>query len=438
MAPNTRLTLKQKIAIIEEKANGSKTSELCKMYNVVRSSIMRILKKEQEIKSFAQTRNAKKVKRISVVKYHELQTTLYAWFQQKRAEGFVVNRATLQRQALLFARRMEIPSFKASNGWLQRMIDRLGMRSLAVCGEILDSVEDGEVLNFVSCLSNYIEEQSLLPCQVYNCDETGLFYKQIQKKTLVSRSEKNAPGRKSCKQRITLQLCCNASGDNKVRIMVIGRSKKPRCFAQNHFAVNEFVHYEANKTAWMTSTLFERWFHQEFVPSVRAYSLKMGIEPKAILVLDNASSHPKEIASDDDLIKVMFLPSKSTPVLQPMDIGIIRPLKAMYSSELLRKITNMNSIQGNLSDLTLDKVILMIHKAWNNVKTSTIINAFGRLLGGAEHILQNLPDPPDHFGVDDSIPLFHLIPNRNYEVQDHMDIELNGKLYIFTFVRSLF
>ena len=44
----------------------------------------------------------------------------------------------------------------------------------------------------------------------------------------------------------------------KIRPLVIEKSKKPRCF--NNVAINSLpVLYKANKKAWMISALYEKW-----------------------------------------------------------------------------------------------------------------------------------------------------------------------------------
>jgi hypothetical protein len=60
-----------------------------------------------------------------------------------------------------------------------------------------------------------------------------------------------------------LMICCNVmvcdgnmTGTDKFKLLVIGKSQKPRCFKNVKFLP---VQYFANKKAWMTSVLFETW-----------------------------------------------------------------------------------------------------------------------------------------------------------------------------------
>lgn len=49
--------------------------------------------------------------------------------------------------------------------------------------------------------------------QVFNADETGLFYKNVGKRTYVMQMASKTPGFKSFKDCATLLLCANAKGD---------------------------------------------------------------------------------------------------------------------------------------------------------------------------------------------------------------------------------
>ena len=67
----------------------------------------------------------------------------------------------------------------------------------------------------------------------------------------------------------------NASGTIKLPLHLIGKAKRPR-WIKNGF-----------KNAWMDTSIFYDWFHQNFVPHVRDKLSSLGLESKAVLVLDN-------------------------------------------------------------------------------------------------------------------------------------------------------
>jgi len=64
---------------------------------------------------------------------------------------------------------------------------------------------------------------------VFNMDETGLFYRLTTDKTLSFKGEKCSGGKLS-KERLSVALCANMSGTEKMEPIVIGKYEKPRCF----------------------------------------------------------------------------------------------------------------------------------------------------------------------------------------------------------------
>lgn len=108
-------------------------------------------------------------------------------------------------------------------------------------------------------------------------------------KTIASKREKTASGRKVMKTRLTFMPCANKDGSNKITMMLIGTAAKPRAFPKDMSILDIF--YRHSKNAWMTRLLFAEWFHGIFVPEVRQYSTCNLIAPKAILLLDNCSAH---------------------------------------------------------------------------------------------------------------------------------------------------
>ena len=64
---------------------------------------------------------------------------------------------------------------------------------------------------------------------VFNMDETGLFYRLMTDKTLSLKGEKRSGGKLS-KERLTVALCANMSGTDNMEPTVIGKYGNPRCF----------------------------------------------------------------------------------------------------------------------------------------------------------------------------------------------------------------
>ena len=62
----------------------------------------------------------------------------------------------------------------------------------------------------------------------------------------------------------------------------------------------------------------------------------MNLEPRAVLVLDNCSSHAEqlELVSKDGKVVAKFLPPDVTALIQPIDQGILVAIKCHYSRKI--------------------------------------------------------------------------------------------------------
>ena len=147
-------------------------------------------------------------------------------------------------------------------------------------------------------------------------------------KSLVHCGEKRAANFKKAKERVTLLGCANATRICILPLAFLHTSKKPRCF-KNMDMTKFLVHYFSQKKAWMTTTIFEEWFHNFFVPYVKKFCNNSGIEYKILLLVDNAPAHPSKdcLQYSDGKVTTMFLPPNTTSVIQPMDQGILEPLQ---------------------------------------------------------------------------------------------------------------
>ena len=134
-------------------------------------------------------------------------------------------------------------------------------------------------------------------------------------------------GTKKSKNRITLLLCCNASGTEKFKPLLIHRYETPRCL--NRIDKNKLpVEYYWNKTTWMQVSIWEDY--------LKKLNLRMRRQQRHILLLiDNAPTHTILEPSELTNIKIHPLPPNTTSHLQPCDAGIIRSFKVNTNILLL-------------------------------------------------------------------------------------------------------
>ena len=65
------------------------------------------------------------------------------------------------------------------------------------------------------------------------------------------------PGHKPMKDRLILLLCANASGDLKIKPLLVYHSETPRVFRKHEVMKNRLkVMWRSNAKAWVTKVLF--------------------------------------------------------------------------------------------------------------------------------------------------------------------------------------
>ena len=165
------------------------------------------------------------------------------------------------------------------------------------------------------------------------------------------------------------------------------KRNNPRCF--KNVDKNDLpVGYCAQKNSWMDSSIFKTWFHEKFVPRCQKALAEKGITKRAILLLDNAPSHPdiEHLSSTDGEISCLYLPPNTTSLIQPMDQGVSETIKRRYKRDLLLCLLNKENEGSNIPEFTkalniLDAV-LMSAKSWTEVEESTIRKSWNKLLPG--------------------------------------------------------
>jgi hypothetical protein len=67
--------------------------------------------------------------------FAELETVLLTWYQQARASSIPIDGTTLREKAKIIATQLNVDNFSASNGWVSRFKDRLGLVFKKLAGE---------------------------------------------------------------------------------------------------------------------------------------------------------------------------------------------------------------------------------------------------------------------------------------------------------------
>ena len=97
-------------------------------------------------------------------------------------------------------------------------------------------------------------------------------------RTNIMKEEKSMPAHKPVKDRITILVCANASGDCKIKPMVIYHSENPRISKMNKTMKSKLpVMWWPKPTSWCTRQFFVEWVYETLGPQVngKAAAIKM-------------------------------------------------------------------------------------------------------------------------------------------------------------------
>ncbi len=306
-------TIKDKILWIEEAEKpGASQVQVASKFGISTSTLHNVLKRKEEILAVPST--SQKNKHIKRGKEQEMEEKLYDWFLKMRSKGLVMDRPLLRKQAEKIAEMMELDtSLTFSAGWLIRWRKRYGIEAKTQHGEQLDAdfAASEKWLNEVlpGLLEHYDQEN------IFNADETGVYFRGMPNRGLFEGEEKPS-GAKAAKDRLTVLVTANMTGSEKPKLLVIGKSARPRKFPRD--LSNLPVRYENTKKAWMNGLIWDKF--------LRDWDRKLRmINRKVLLLVDNAPSHP-EVANLTH-IRVEKLPKNTTSLIQPCDAGIIKNLK---------------------------------------------------------------------------------------------------------------
>lgn len=377
------LTLKQKVEICKKLERGVKVAAIKNEYGIGETTVYDIKKSSAKLKMFMLNNESEKGldtrKTLHAAKLQDLDSALYKWFSLKRSEGAAISGPILIEKGKEFYEKMKLTEpCTFSEGWLTRFKDRHGIRKLDVSGE-QKSADANAADEFRASFATLVSENGLTSEQVYNADETGLLWKCLPTTTLVGGNENSAPGFKHNKERVTVLVCANAAGTHRVKLTVIGKYAKPRCFKNiAHLPVD----YRAQSNAWMTAEIFLAWFNNVFVPSVKENlrEKRMPEDSKVVLLLDNCRAHPLAQELKKGNISALFLPPNVTSLIQPMDQGVIQNMKMLYRRDFMRQLTNYD---GKLTEFqkkyTVKDATFNVSCAWSSVKNETLHRAWRKI-----------------------------------------------------------
>ena len=416
----TELALTDKIEILNLLRSNVKRTEIMNQFNIGKSTVSDIKKNEEILRQQYSDIGIKESKiaiRNRDGAIPALDGALYEWFCAARAKHIPITEdilkikarqmtdETVQSLACPLTESIEnfitkLQQFKFSNGWIVGFKKRYLIKSFKIVGH------SGETdLNVVDDCRRRLQTKLMQysPENIYNCDETALYWKCLPDHTLNLESE-YVEGTKRAKDRITILLCCNSTGMDLRKPLVIGKYAKPRCF-KNINIRSLGIEYKNNKTAWMTGNIFSSWL-LDFDKSMRG--------KKVALVLDGASSH---FNIQLENVNLFFLNPNTTTHCQPLDQGIIQQIKQRYRKKLL--FHQVSCFDKKIEfKISLKKAVEWLVLSWRSIEKGSISKCFAK----AKVIDAQIPEQSFESKIDDEFVHYNGILNKSKNVQISINV----------------
>ena len=149
----------------------------------------------------------------------KMEKALNLWVEDMNRKRMPIDGNVLRQKALSLhedfkkesTEEKDTKQFTASEGWLHRFRNRHNLKNIKITGEAASAGEEA-VATFPAELKKLIEEEGYHPKQVFNCDETGLFWKKTPNRTYIHKRAKQASRFKAWNDRLTLVLCGSTAG----------------------------------------------------------------------------------------------------------------------------------------------------------------------------------------------------------------------------------
>ena len=149
-------------------------------FGVGERTVYDIKKNKEKILSFYASSDSNvgisEKKTIRATKCEDLDKVLYEWILQQRSEGVPITGPLLKEKAReIHARLCISEKYNFSSGWLTSFKKRHSICYLKTCGEKV-SADNNAAEDFIEKSDKYVLENNLSPAQIYNADETSLFW----------------------------------------------------------------------------------------------------------------------------------------------------------------------------------------------------------------------------------------------------------------------
>lgn len=302
---------------------------------------------------------------------------LYNWIVTSAQRGYPRSASQIMEQAARIAnhpnleRENKFPNGLPSKSWLFRFLHRMGILKGTKANYVsvaTASVTEIGLRSYFNRIETYLKDNFMAHCMYYphqigNADETALplvphnttvyvgnektHSQNIQTKLKTSNIKAKKVSHVDNKSNMTVNFTALADGTFLKPFILFPYERIPANVKESLSSCNNIT-YSKSTTGWMNQETFIQYLLEVVIPYVKSTKI-IGY---FILFVDGHKSHlsleASELCMEHSIVLITLFPN-STFILQPLDVNVFGPLKAMWNAFLLRKDHNFEGCATKLN-----------------------------------------------------------------------------------------
>lgn len=398
---NASFTTKEKLAIVEYSfQHGNRAAG--RHFNCYESNVRYWKKQYDKLKTLPANKRADRGKGA---KFPDLENELYHWICEKRDSGIGVSTTEIRMRAIQLHKSNSEVEFKASLCWCQRFMKRhdLSVRRRTTIAQKLPVDYADKVTDFQKFVIKIRKEFNIDPSRIGNADQTPLTFDLPSDTTVTHVNDKTVSIRTTGneKNRFTVMLGCMGDGTKLPPYVIFKRKTMPKLTFPKGIIVR--VH----EKGWMTDATMKEWLRVVWGrrPNTRQHSL---------LVLDSFRCHRSDFVKEivrSDKTQLAVIPGGMTSILQPLDVGVNRPMKMIMKKKWNEWMNDESQHTytkgGRMRKPEMDVICKWIIEAWNDIDPNIIVRSFlkccltNSMDGSEDDLIWEMEEPRDYIEEDD-------------------------------------
>ncbi|XP_050730733.1 uncharacterized protein LOC127005682 [Eriocheir sinensis] len=386
--------LLEKVKLLDKCREGMSNGAVARLFNLTKSTVRYTKKHEARIRrslAACTPPSANQVVQARSSTVSQLENAVYVWINDQNMKRNSIDDNDICAKAKSLYEKMTVPGavglaapstsaapspapathpeFRATKRWLLSFRRRFSVRNIKTSGQSA-SADHVAAAAFLRELESLIEEKGYRPEQVWNMDETVLYWKRMPARTLLSK------GRRVARDRCALLLCANAAG-HLTKPGLVYTSANPGPLRQKKKNLLP-VHWMTHSQGCTTSTVVMDWARHCLLPEVQAYLWGQGLPRKFLLILDNALGHHQALEGMLEGVEVVFLPPNTSPLIQPLEQGIMAAFKACYTRRSMQRLQESVDVEPNLSvadywsGFTIADCLVLLQETLRDLRPKTV------------------------------------------------------------------